>query len=62
MTEIVGWHNATRQGTRSVRPAEITKIWVFKCEKSKSTTMEHVYNESANFIEGHAVHFDINGP
>ena len=24
--------------------------------------MKHVYNESVNFIESNAVHFDINGP
>ena len=40
---------------------EITKIWEIDSNKSKPTTMTHVYNESANLIEGYAVHLDING-
>ena len=43
-------------------PHEITQICVFKCGKSKSTTMKHDYNESANFIKNYDVDFDMGAP
>ena len=41
---------------------EITKICMFKCNKSNCTTMRHVHNESAKFLWRYIVQFDINGP
>ena len=25
-------------------------------------TIKHIYNESANFVQGYAIHFDLDGP
>ena len=36
-------------------------IGVFNCGKNNSTTIKHVNHESADFIENHAVDFNING-
>ena len=41
---------------------QVTKIWMFKCVKSNSTTKLHAYNESANYIGSYTVHFNINRP
>ena len=40
----------------------ITMMYVFKCGKNNSATIQHVYTESANLIESYTVDFDINGP
>ena len=35
-------------------------IGVFKCSKSNSTTIKHIYDESANLIDSYDIAFDAN--
>ena len=39
-----------------------SNISVLSCEENNSTTIKHVYKDSANFIERHDVDFGINKP
>ena len=54
---------AHRSGMRNMWSATWDqRSWVFKCNKSNSVTMKHIYNKYANFIKTYVVHIDTNGP